>query len=83
MSRENTRVECNGKSIHGDNFIYITDEDSGFLFLDKTSKTFVHMPNERKARHAFREPIVGETTVTRDEKNGITLAEIASLHRLA
>lgn len=76
MSRENTRVECNGKSIHGDNFIYITDEESGFLFLDKTSETFVHMPNERKARHAFREPIAGEVTVSKDEKGHKTLAEI-------
>jgi hypothetical protein len=77
MSSTNTRVECNGKSIHGDDFIYITDEDSGFLFLDKTSKTFVHMPNDRKVRHAFREPITGEATVTRDEKHGATLAEIS------
>jgi hypothetical protein len=77
MSRDNTRVECNGKSIHGDNFIYISDKQSGFLFLDKTSKTFIHIPHEGKTRYAFREPITGEATVTEDEKRGTTLAEIA------
>ena len=76
LSAENSRVECNGKSIHGENFIYITDKANGFLFCDKTSKTFLRMPDSSMTALGFAERLTGKVGIRKDQKAGNVVAEI-------
>lgn len=83
MSPNSSRIEANGNSIHGENFIYIKDKASGFLYLDKIQKTYIHIPEDKKMQHRFQENLKGEVTINRDVKNTVT-AELllTSPHRL-
>lgn len=76
LSKKNSRVECNGESIHGENFIYITDKKSGFIFINKANKTYLHLLNENKVRHDFNEKITSKTNIISKGKNGSATAEI-------
>jgi hypothetical protein len=53
----NVMLESHGKTIHGSDFIYITDKDNGFLFLDKVTKGYLHFGNEKPLKFAFKEKI--------------------------
>lgn len=70
MSADNSRVECNGKSIHGENFIYINGKKNGFVFCDKVSKTYLQMPDDSKAGLAFAEKLTGKAEPIKERKTG-------------
>ncbi len=76
MSIDNSRVECNGKSIHGENFIYITGKKDGFIFCDKNSKTYLQMPEDSYLKMGFKERLSGKVTVSTRGKTGNATAEI-------
>lgn len=76
LSDNNSRIESNGKSVHGENFIYITGKENGFLFIDKTSKTYLHFPEDRKINHSFNDKIDGSVTICQNENSKITASEI-------
>ncbi|MEJ7736992.1 MAG: hypothetical protein WKF97_06160 [Chitinophagaceae bacterium] len=66
----NTRVECIGKSVHGADFIYITDKTNGFLFIDKTTKTYLHLQPEKMIKYTFKEKLNGMITMSESGDKG-------------
>lgn len=77
-SSTRTKVQSNGKGIHGNEFTYITDKKNGFVFLDKASKTYLSMPADRKTKHQYNEKISGKVELSHEGK--ITEAIIQLKH---
>ncbi len=76
LSEGNSRVESRGKSIHGENFIYLTGKKNGFVFCDKTGKTFIRMPDDSKPALAFTSRLTAKAEINGNRKSGRVMAEI-------
>lgn len=69
-----TRVEIQGKSAFGSECVFIKDDKQGMLFLDKESKTYVHIPTELSINSYYKEKFRGRVTV--DDEHGRTVARV-------
>jgi len=49
-----TRIEFEGKSLFGNNVAFISDEQNGALYLDKTDKTFLQMAPDQVLKHNIK-----------------------------
>jgi hypothetical protein len=78
LSLNSSRMEAKGASIHGEDFIYIKDKASGFLYLDKKQKTYIHMPEDKKMKHRFSETIKGEVKIIQGSKQTATAELVMS-----
>ncbi len=76
VSGTNVRVEGQGRTINGLNFIYITDKSSGFLYLDKSTETYLHFEKQKVVSFSKSEVIKATVELTPTTNENLVKATV-------
>ncbi|MFT3677412.1 MAG: hypothetical protein QM781_16055 [Chitinophagaceae bacterium] len=74
---DTTRINCPGKSVLGTNYSLIKSKEQGSLYIDHGTRSYLHIPKEIEAQHAFTEKFIASVKVTKAGKDGMAQAVIS------
>lgn len=74
---ETTRINCPGKSVLGTNYSLIKSKDQGSLYIDHGTRSYLRIPKELEAQHAFTEKFTASVKVTKPGKDKMAQAVIS------